>query len=322
MRYSDVVRNFLPFSAYPYTGEHRPCAVCGSDEARELSRHDRRLKKLRSLVCSNCGMIRTDPMPTDAEISRYYSEGYRFDYQLAGSAPSRTHIARRTREAEERMALLTPALRDGAQLLDVGCGSGEFLTCLKRTGVAGIGIDPGAAYAEYARDKLGLDVRVSDLESAGFAPESFDIVAAHHVVEHLPDPIGILSRMRDLIRPDGVVYISVPDMTPSERPAFLRLHFAHVHGFTPPTLRLAAWRAGLVQDERFKQSGCTMVFRRAAESDIPVHPDPEHAANMMALQPPNEIAGHFLRLGFMRDAGVKLAKYFRTQRDAFRGGKG
>lgn len=322
MQKTDIVKNFLPFTAYPYAGEHRPCSVCGSHESQTLSRYDRRLKHLHTLVCGHCGLIRTDPMPTDAEISRYYAHEYRFDYQLAGSAPSRAHVTRRTQEAEERMVLLAPVLQPGAELLDVGCGSGEFLACLARTGCRGIGIDPGAAYAEYARDSLGLDITVTDLENAGFSPERFDVLTAHHVVEHLPDPVGILRRMRDLIRPDGVVYISVPDMTPGDRPAFLRLHFAHVHGFTPPTLKLAAWEAGLIQDSRFTQSGCTMVFRRATEGDAPVRPDPAHAANLVAQQPANDIAGHYLRLGFLRDAGIKLAKYFRAQRDGFRSGKG
>lgn len=94
-------------------------------------------------------------------------------------------------------------------------------------------------------------------------------------------PVDALATMAHLLAPDGVVYVSVPDMRPNDKPAFERFHFAHVHGFVPETLLLAAWRAGLVPDERFGIAATTMVLRRSRPCDPEVRPDPEVAIRLI-----------------------------------------
>ncbi|MGP9819709.1 class I SAM-dependent methyltransferase [Salinarimonas sp. NSM] len=302
--------NLLPGLPYTYEGESRPCAACGGTHARVVARLDRRLKPLRTLCCDACGLLRTDPMPTDSALARYYADEYRFDYQFTRGAPSRVHRLRRMREAADRIALLAPVLVRDARVLDVGCGSGEFLEASAVRGVVGAGIEPGRGYAAHARERAGLTVHETDLEHATLPRHGFDVVTSHHVLEHHPRPVEALARMRDLLAPGGVVHVAVPDMTPNDRPLFKRLHFAHVHGFTPQTLALAAWRAGLTRDTRFTAEGCVMVFRRARPGDAPVLPDPAHAARMTADHPPARLGAHIAG-GFLRDAFARLRKHLR-----------
>lgn len=79
----------VPLAAYPYRGERRPCNLCGSASMTMICRYDRRLKRLTTVSCDGCGLFRTDPMPTEQELQRYYASAYRFDYQFAGATGRR-----------------------------------------------------------------------------------------------------------------------------------------------------------------------------------------------------------------------------------------
>src|SRR4030095_16346994 len=73
-----------------------------------------------------------------------------------------------------------------------------------------IEIDPEAA--AHAR-KVTPDVFHGDPMDAPFAPGSFDLVTAFHVLEHLPDPVGVLRRMLGWLAPGGVAVVEVPNVS-------------------------------------------------------------------------------------------------------------
>ncbi|MDB5413739.1 MAG: class SAM-dependent methyltransferase [Rubritepida sp.] len=273
-QFARLAAGFVPFTPYGYAGRHEACALCGSRETLPLSRHDRRLKRLTSVICANCGLIRTDPMPTEAELADYYRHNYRFDYQLVGTKPPRRHLVRTRAEAARRVALLAPVLQPRARVLDYGSGSGEFLIEGQRHRWSMEGVEPGEAYSSHARE-AGVTVHSSLPEGAG----PFDAITSHHVFEHLRDPLATLRELVATLKPDGVLYLSVPDMGPSQKPAFERLHFAHVHGFVPQTLDLLAATVGFAPDPRFDRAGTTAVYSR---TDIQPNPDPSLANRIRA----------------------------------------
>ncbi|MFM7441568.1 MAG: class I SAM-dependent methyltransferase, partial [Snowella sp.] len=65
--------------------------------------------------------------------------------------------------------------------------------------------------ANYALS-LGLDVKVGSFDSVNFDPESFDIITIIDVLEHLPQPRRVLEKIYGLLKPDGIVYIKVPNI--------------------------------------------------------------------------------------------------------------
>lgn len=296
---------FIPFTPYAYDGTHEPCVLCGGTAATLLSRHDRRLKRLDTLICDGCGLLRTDPMPTDAALAEYYRHHYRFDYQLVGTKPPRRHLVRTRAEAARRVALL--ALPPAARVLDHGSGSGEFLLAGAAAGWDMTGVEPGEAYARHART---AGARVFD---ALPPPDErgFDAITAHHVLEHLRDPVAVLRDLAARLAQGGVVYLSVPDMGPNPRPAFDRLHFAHVHGFVPETLDLLAARAGLRPDPRFARDRTTCVYARGEPS---ARPDPTLAARVRAGFREVSPLRHALTLGWLAPT---LRRFRRDLRDSF-----
>jgi SAM-dependent methyltransferase len=97
-------------------------------------------------------------------------------------------------------------------LLDVGCGPGTITRDLARLVAPGevLGIDPSAEVIAQASDLATGNVRfeVGDV----YALEGqYDVVHAHQVLQHLPDPVGALMAMRRLARPGGVVAVRDAD---------------------------------------------------------------------------------------------------------------
>jgi len=99
----------------------------------------------------------------------------------------------------------------GARLLDVGCGGGDFLASARSVGwdVTGIEIDPVAAAIAAAQ---GIPVIGKPLADAGLAAASFDAVTMNHVIEHLHDPRAALAEIHRILKPDGLLWLSTPNV--------------------------------------------------------------------------------------------------------------
>jgi len=114
------------------------------------------------------------------------------------------------RTVENSAAYLAPHLEPGLRLLDVGCGPGTITADLARRVAPGevIGIDAAPGVVEIAaRDNPGTSAvfESGDVMNLRFADESFDVVHAHQVLQHLADPVGALVEMRRVCRPGGLV---------------------------------------------------------------------------------------------------------------------
>jgi SAM-dependent methyltransferase len=101
----------------------------------------------------------------------------------------------------------------GRRVLDVGCGEGALGSALKSAGadrVVGIEKDPDAA--RVARDRLDELIEGDLTGPIPLAPEEFDYLIFADVLEHVSQPEGVLARLLPLLKPDGRVIVSVPNM--------------------------------------------------------------------------------------------------------------
>ena len=121
----------------------------------------------------------------------------------------------RWRTAENSAGYLLPFLSPGLRLLDVGCGPGTITLDLARRVAPGrtVGVDrePGViAEAQRALDSrpiAGVEFRTADAYALEFDNDSFDVVHAHQLLQHLTDPVAALVEMRRVLRPDGVLAV-------------------------------------------------------------------------------------------------------------------
>lgn len=118
----------------------------------------------------------------------------------------------RWRTVENSAAYVADRLVPGLSVLDVGCGPGTLtvdLACRVEPGRV-VGLDSVAGIVEQARGDArdgttNLSFEVGDVYSLEFEDDTFDVVHAHQVLQHLDDPVTALREMRRVCRPGGIV---------------------------------------------------------------------------------------------------------------------
>lgn len=123
------------------------------------------------------------------------------------------------RTAADSAAYLLPALLPHHEILDVGCGPGTITADLAALVPQGrvTGLDAAAEVLDRARavaHERGLEnveFTTGDVHALDFPDDSFDVVHAHQVLQHVPDPVGALREMRRVCRPGGVVAVRDAD---------------------------------------------------------------------------------------------------------------
>jgi SAM-dependent methyltransferase len=100
------------------------------------------------------------------------------------------------------------------ELLDIGCGTGNFMAAARATGYAVSGTELDRNAARFAKEKLGLP-RVLGLTVSEFAEkytgEQFDVVTFFEVLEHQASPVEFLQKVKSCVRPGGYIALSVPN---------------------------------------------------------------------------------------------------------------
>ena len=240
--------------------------ACGTEGAIEVvSERDRRGRPLRTVLCTETGLVRNDPVPDDEELAEFYSKEYRTAYKGAGR-PRRRQILRNFRRAAGHVRRFRDVLEPAGKVLDVGAGSGEFVFLMQALGKEAVGIEPNGGYSAWCREELGLDVRTAHLGPGLFEAGRFDLVRLNHVLEHLNDPVKYLAMIRDWLAPGGTVYVEVPNIEEACRVQTRGnlFHYGHIWNFNPWTLRAVAGLAGLeeLDTTRRRSAGTTgAVFR-------------------------------------------------------------
>ncbi len=145
--------------------------------------------------CKECGLGHTVPQPED--LNRYYSERY---YGNRHSFTAGYCMRRRL-----KFVASLKSQGSGRKLLDVGCGDGSFLLAARDAGwgVAGVEINP-----DSARD-AGLGVYEEIGQVSGVTP--FDCITMWHSLEHMEDVKSTLFQLSKLLKPDGILFVAVPD---------------------------------------------------------------------------------------------------------------
>lgn len=196
------------------------------------------------MQCCNtsCGLLWLEPRPTDKELRLAYQSYYTHEnntvpnssssatlkrWIITGYLGARYGYKRETTSFIQRvissLVYLLPTLRqrfdmrvrklsahECGRVLDIGCGSGEWLQYMQDFGVAvqGLEVDPRAANVARSR---GLPVHIGPLENAGFSKQAFDTVTLSHVIEHVASPQDLLQQCNRILRPDGLLVVSTPN---------------------------------------------------------------------------------------------------------------
>lgn len=197
------------------------CDLCGSTEHIPfLSRSDRVSGEKFSLVkCSHCGLIFLHNRPAPETIASYYPEDYEcFSQASDGSASIQNwHYQRALRMKMDFVERFTSAR---GTLLDIGCGTGDFMVCAQTYGWKVKGVEMVDRAAQIARDANGLDVIAGSIDEIGNLPEKYSLVTLWDVLEHLPSPRRAFQIIHTLLEDNGILVFSIPNLRSFDRYLF------------------------------------------------------------------------------------------------------
>lgn len=187
------------------------CPICASQASPDPRAHaDLALDKAPNTYiiwrCTGCGLRWMFPHTTPDDYQTIYDHDYYESRQEGGF----TYRAEKQElfpcYASIAEHFLSIGIKD--RLLDIGCGTGDFLLTAKKFGISGEGIEPSAYAAQKAREN-GLSVQqgvLSDLP----ATKIYAAACCSHVLEHVPDANSFMEKLKSILEPDAPLYIEVP----------------------------------------------------------------------------------------------------------------
>ena len=249
-----------------YAFEPVSCPVCDEWAFEPLAEKDRYGLYMPVVICTVCGLVQTNPRMTTQSYEAFYRREYRRLYDGTESATEdffRNQYRKGARIHDRLVSSGLLRLLRGRYVLEVGCGAGGILQYFKEPGWRVRGIDPGADYVRFGRER-GLDLSAGTLASIAF-DEKPDLVIYADVFEHLTDPNAELRRLHTLLPDDAAVYVEVPGIGDIGRrydgDILLYLQNAHVYHFTLSSLTNLVVRNGFTVLGGTHEVAC--IFRKA-----------------------------------------------------------
>lgn len=177
------------------------CRICNSDELKLFYEQGDR-NQFRFYKCKNCGLVNLDLIGLNLhDHQEQYVE--RFVHPIDPKYEKGAH------QAYQFIKKYVPGKGD---YLDIGCGRGSVLYFAQKDGWNVKGLELSPVFAEFVRNRLKIEVTVSDFLKYDNPAEKFDLVSLRHVLEHLPDAIMALRKISDLLKLEGYAHFEFPNI--------------------------------------------------------------------------------------------------------------
>lgn len=157
------------------------------------------------------GFLETTPQPSAIALPDYYkSEDYISHTDSKRNLFESVYHMVRKISLKQKLKLINTCISDEKNILDVGCGTGDFLQVAKQNNWKISGIEPNAQARAIANIKTDNSVFEID-QLLKFQPDSFDVITLWHVLEHLPNLEEQVQIFRKHLKSDGTLIIAVPN---------------------------------------------------------------------------------------------------------------
>jgi SAM-dependent methyltransferase len=216
------------------------CPVCNSIQNKSFLTcidHTVSRETFNIVECESCGFKFTNPRPEEADLGKYYkSEEYVSHSNTKKGFINSTYQSVRKYTLFKKLQLISKYYKTG-RLLDIGCGTGEFLNTCKSAKWQTIGIEPDDDARNMAIKNFDLDVR-GEAELKKLEDASFDVISMWHVLEHVPRLNERVEELKRLIKPNGTIIIAVPNCNSLDAKIYKEQWAAydvprHLYHFTP-----------------------------------------------------------------------------------------
>ena len=176
-----------------------------------LKDHSVSKEEFQLLYNEDLDMLETFPQPEGEKLSEYYkSEDYISHTDTKRNLLEFAYHKVREISLKRKLKLINSFQSESKTLLDIGCGTGDFLETALKANWKITGIEPNEKARQIANSKTKHAVfETSELEN--LKPHSFDVITLWHVLEHLPDLEKQTALFKKLLKPNGALVIAVPN---------------------------------------------------------------------------------------------------------------
>ena len=218
------------------------CPSCGAQSfSTYLTVKDHFLSKEEFKLehCDSCSLLFTNPRPALDHIGDYYkSEDYVSHSSTKKGLVNKVYNWVRSYTLKKKIGLLNE-LTAGKTLLDIGAGTGHFLSKAKENGYTVLGLEPDQDARKVALSENGIELK--DLSLLHDLDQSFDIVSMWHVLEHVYNLQTDLDKITSLVSQNGVLIIAVPNYTSFDAQYYKEYWAAydvprHLYHFSPKSI--------------------------------------------------------------------------------------
>ena len=157
---------------------------------------------------SSRDLLITSPQPAQENLASYYNSQEYISHSNTqkGSVPFLYTLVQKW-SLKSKRNLVNKLSKGRGTLLDIGAGSGAFCEVVKQNSWEVYGVEPSEKAREIAAQKnIFLQQNIQD-----FKGQQFDVVTLWHVLEHLPDLENIIIAIQELVRPNGILIVAVPN---------------------------------------------------------------------------------------------------------------
>ncbi len=292
-----------------------PCDLCQQSSFETIADRDRDNRPLKTVICRNCGLVQHADVPSEDDLTKFYSGSYRKEYN-GEKTPGPRRVMRAWHNGERICKQVSPALPAGATVLEVGAGIGCTVKVFEQAGFDSEGIDPGGEFLEYSRERLHTNVTVCSLDDLP-QDQDFDAVLLIHVIEHLRSPVTALRHVAGLLKPNGLFYVECPNLQAPFASRSRLFHYAHIHNYVPATLKQTGEAAGFELQQRFgddEDPNLQMLFHQS--SNVKLQIDPGNVQRTLDDLHKADFLPYHLRRRYLTDRTKKVALYAREHLNA------
>ncbi len=223
------------------------CLVCGSLMVKMFY-----YKSYSYYRCPMCFFVSTYPLPNKDILIKHYRDkymdgnynlllNYSDDYNRVYLDFSKTIIKYINSKGVDKYK----------RLLDVGCFTGGFMKIMDRAGFKVFGVELQKEASAIAKQNFKGRVFNEDIKKHNYRTGSFDIITLNGLIEHVSEPVKVITEMSKILRKNGILFIETPDS--NSMPALLMRKYwppyqplEHIHIFSKNSLILLLKNLGFV----------------------------------------------------------------------------
>jgi 2-polyprenyl-3-methyl-5-hydroxy-6-metoxy-1,4-benzoquinol methylase len=236
----------------------KKCPVCHGDELLPwLVSNDFFLsgEEFSIVRCTGCTLLLTNPRPTEQDSKKYYeSRQYISHTNASVGAFEKLYQLVRQITISSKVRLVRRFISEG-RILDLGCGTGEFLNAMRGKGYVAAGVEPNESARSYARQTYKLDV-LKAFDQGSFSPDSFQVITLWHVLEHIYALNETLTEIQGVLDEKGIVIAALPNPESSDARIYGKFWAGfdlprHIYHFTPSAVERLFSEHGFTLAGRF-----------------------------------------------------------------------